>query len=153
MKTLKFITVCLGVVIISNVSYASLKNESKKTTETIQKTGQQAEIVAVENTLAFKTSPAGQPETVKKGEKLFKEKNCIICHQLDTKLVGPAVKEISKAYAGKKENLNSFLQGKSKSIIDPAQHAIMEPQIAITKAMSEADRMAIVEYLLSIGKK
>lgn len=153
MKTLKFITVCLGVAFITNVSFGSFKNESLRTTDTIQKTGQQAVIVVADNTFAFKSSPAGQSETVKKGEKIFKEKNCVICHQLDTKLIGPALKEISKVYAGKKENLNSFLKGNSKSIIDPAQHAIMEPQIAITKAMSEADRMAIVEYLLSIGKK
>jgi cytochrome c551/c552 len=89
-------------------------------------------------------------ENIAKGEKLFKENNCIICHQLNTKLIGPALKDVAKAYAGDKQKLNSFLKGDAKSIIDPAQHAIMEPQIAITKAMSEEDRMAIVEYLLSV---
>lgn len=153
MKTINYIAVCFVLVFISNVSRGISKNGNQKTTETLQQTSLQATIISEEKTFGAESGFADQPETVKKGEKLFKEKNCVVCHQLDTKLVGPAVKEISKVYAGKKENLNSFLKGTSKSIIDPAQHAIMEPQIAITKAMSDADRMAIVEYLLSVGKK
>ena len=151
MKTLNFITVCLAMVFITNVSCSSPKNDTQKTAETLQQTSPQATMTAEVNAPTPESSATDQSETVKKGEKIFKDKGCVVCHQLDTKVIGPAAKEISKAYAGKKENLNSFLKGSSKSIIDPAQHALMEPQIAITKAMSDADRMAIVEYLLSIG--
>jgi len=151
MKTLNFITVCLVIVFVTNVSCGSPKNDSQKTAVLEQKASPQVAISDEINTPTPESSPNNQSETVKKGEKIFKDKGCVVCHQLDTKVIGPAAKEISKAYAGKKENLNSFLKGSSKSIIDPAQHALMEPQIAITKAMSDADRMAIVEYLLSIG--
>lgn len=153
MKTLNFITVCLVMVVMANVSCGSSNGENQKSTETIVQTIPQEASIAEEKTLTAEPGFTDQSETVKKGEKIFKEKGCVVCHQLDTKLVGPALKEISKVYTGKKENLNSFLKGDSKSIIDPAQHAIMEPQIAITKTMSDADRMAIVEYLLSVGKK
>ncbi len=151
MKTLKFVMVCLLMVFITNVSCGTPKNDNQKTAELLQHVSPQAAMTAEVNIPTPESSPTDQLETVKKGEKLFKEKNCAVCHQLDTKLVGPALKDVSKAYAGKKEKLNSFLKGNSASIIDPAQHAIMEPQIAITKAMSDADRMAIVEYLLSIS--
>ncbi len=152
MKTLNFITLCLVMIFVINASYSSAKNDSQKTTETVQADSPKPKMLAESSTSALEASTPVASEDVSKGEKLFKEKNCAVCHQLDTKLVGPALKVISKTYAGKKEKLNSFLKGNSKSIIDPAQHAIMEPQIAITKAMSEEDRMAIVEYLLSIGQ-
>ncbi len=151
MKTLNFITGCLVMVFVTNVSCGSPKNDNQKTTETVQTDSPKPEMIAEASTPAPGSNPTDQSETVKRGEKIFKDKGCVVCHQLDVKLIGPATKEISKAYAGKKENLNSFLKGNSKSIIDPAQHALMEPQIAITKAMSDAERMAIVEYLLSIG--
>lgn len=143
MKTLNFIPLCLVIIFAINASHSSAKNDNKRPTETIQASSPKPKILA-------ESSTSVTLENVSKGEKLFKEKNCAICHQLDTKLVGPALKVISKTYAGKKEKLNRFLKGEAKSIIDPAQHAIMEPQIEITKNMSEADRMAIVEYLLSI---
>ncbi len=152
MKILKSVTVCLAMVFITNVSGSSSKNDIQKTGELLRHDRPQVTMTAELNTPTPVSGATDQSETVKKGEKLFKEKNCVVCHKLDTKLIGPAVKEISKTYAGKKENLNSFLKGNSKSIIDPAQHALMEPQIAITKAMSDAERMAIVEYILSIGQ-
>lgn len=103
-------------------------------------------------------APAAKSETVSatpvaangRGEKLFEDNGCMVCHQLNTKVVGPPLTEIAKAYKDNKKGLDEFLKGNAKSIIDPAQHAIMEPQIKITKEMSEEDRMAIVDYLLSV---
>jgi cytochrome c len=34
---------------------------------------------------------------------LAQKKNCLACHQIDKKLVGPAYKEISAKYAGQKD--------------------------------------------------
>ncbi len=150
MKTLKVVMVCLLMVFVINVSNSSPKNDDQNTAEKVQNNGPKMAIAAETGTPVLEVNALVNSENVSKGEKLFKEKNCAVCHQLDTKLVGPALKDVSKAYAGKKDKLNSFLKGNSVSIIDPAQHAIMEPQIAITKAMSDADRMAIVEYLLSV---
>ena len=150
MKTINFITICLLMVFISNVSYGSQNYGNQKTAENVKPSSPQVAMAAQINSPTSESGSADQSETIKKGEKIFKDKGCVACHQLDTKLIGPAVKEISKAYAGKMENLNSFLKGTSKSIIDPAKHVLMEPQIAITKAMSDTDRTAIVEYLLSV---
>lgn len=36
-------------------------------------------------------------------EALAKSKNCMTCHQLDKKVVGPAYKEVAKKYAAKDE--------------------------------------------------
>lgn len=37
---------------------------------------------------------------VQADEKLAKEKNCLTCHALDKKMVGPAFQEIAKKYKG-----------------------------------------------------
>ena len=150
MKRLNFMTVFLVMFFVISVSCSSPKSDNQKTAETVQTNSPKPEMAAEASTPAAEASAPVASENLAKGEKLFKDKGCVVCHQLNTKLVGPALKEVSKAYAGDKEKLNSFLKGDSKSIIDPAQHAIMEPQILITKAMSEADRMSIVEYLLSV---
>jgi len=36
-------------------------------------------------------------------QKLLKEKNCLACHTLDKKLVGPAYKDVAAKYAGQKD--------------------------------------------------
>ena len=36
-------------------------------------------------------------------EALAKSKNCLACHAIDKKLVGPAYKDIAKKYAGQKD--------------------------------------------------
>ena len=36
-------------------------------------------------------------------EALAKSKNCMACHAVDKKLVGPAYKEVAKKYAGQKD--------------------------------------------------
>lgn len=147
MRKLNFILIGVVLVIVLTISCNSPKSDNLKTVRTESPI---PEVITEVKMSAPKADAAVVSENVSKGEKLFKENNCAICHQLNTKLIGPSLKDISKTYAGKKEKLNSFFKGDSKSIIDPAQHAIMEPQIVITKAMSEEDRMAIVEYLLSI---
>jgi cytochrome c len=85
------------------------------------------------------------------GQKLYSDKGCLVCHQLNTKQVGPSVKDIAAAYSGNKEGLIAFLKGEGKPIVnsDPAQVAIMHTQIAITKALPADELDAIVNYILS----
>ncbi len=142
MKRLTFFALLLVPFLFLNISCGSPSKEKQSSTETAP-AGKSAPAAAVE-----KSSPA-PVATANRGEKLFKDNGCVVCHQLDTKVVGPPMKEIATAYKDNGKGLNEFLKGNAKSIIDPAQHAVMEPQIVITKAMSEEDRMAIVDYLLS----
>ena len=37
------------------------------------------------------------------GEDLAKAKNCMTCHKVDTKLIGPSYKEVAAKYAGQKD--------------------------------------------------
>lgn len=83
------------------------------------------------------------------GEEIFAGKGCVACHQLDAKTVGPSLKDIAAAYDGNKDGLTAFLKEEGEAIVDPAQAAVMQPQLAITKAMPAEELEAIVDYMLS----
>jgi cytochrome c len=83
------------------------------------------------------------------GEQLFKSKGCAACHQASVDTVGPSLKKIAQAYAGKEADLIKFLKGEGKAIVDPAKFAIMQPQLNATKSMSDEELKAMAEYILS----
>jgi len=83
------------------------------------------------------------------GKALFMENGCVACHNMDKKTVGPSVKEIGAAYAGKKDDLIKFLKGEGKAIVDPAQFAVMQPNLNTTKNMNAAQLGALADYFLN----
>ena len=83
------------------------------------------------------------------GEEFYAKSGCIACHQIDAKTVGPSIKDIAAAYVGNKEGLISFMNGEGEAIVDPTQAAIMQPQVEVTKAMSDEEREALADYVLS----
>jgi len=83
------------------------------------------------------------------GQSVFQSKGCAACHQASADTVGPSLKKIAKAYAGKKEELIKFLKGEGKAIVDPNKFAIMQPQLNTTKALSDKDLEALVDFILS----
>jgi cytochrome c len=93
-----------------------------------------------------------QSTSIEKGKRLFKNNACVGCHQEQNKLVGPTVKNIAAIYKAKKGNLITFLQGKSKPIVDKdaGQIAIMNASLGITKRMKVEDLKAISDYIMSI---
>ena len=83
------------------------------------------------------------------GSDLFMNNGCVACHQMDAKTVGPSIKEIGAAYADNADGLTSFLKGESDAIVDVAMAAVMAPQVETTKAMSDDERAAIVDYFMN----
>ena len=82
------------------------------------------------------------------GKELYTAKGCVACHQLETKTVGPSIKDIAAAYDGNKDGLIAFLKEEAEAIVDPAQAAVMKPQLAVTKALPTEELNAIVDYIL-----
>jgi cytochrome c len=138
MKKLSFIAASL--VFILGVSCSS-PNKEKSTSTTTEKS-------TTPETVGKSSKPTEVVASA--GQKLYSDKGCLVCHQLNTKLVGPAVKDIAAAYSGNKAGLTAFLKGEGKAIVDPSQASVMQPQIAITKALSAQDLDEIVDYILSI---
>jgi len=91
----------------------------------------------------------GDSEQIKKGKKLAMTNGCLACHKEHAKSVGPSYESVAKGYKEKGGNITKFLKGNAKSIIDPAQFAVMEVNLAITKKMSGDDLAALTAYIRS----
>jgi len=84
------------------------------------------------------------------GEKLFNEKTCATCHQMDTKVIGPSVKDIASMYKEKNGNMINFLKGTDAAIVDtdPGQVAIMKANLdGFVKDLSDVEIEALVTYM------
>lgn len=82
------------------------------------------------------------------GKEIFEGKgNCVACHQVDQKVIGPSIKEIVKIYKDKNGNIVSFLKGESDAIVDPAQFSVMQANLAITKTFSDEELKAVETYM------
>lgn len=83
-------------------------------------------------------------------DKLDAANKCIVCHQVDTKTVGPAYREVAKIYKEKNGNIVKFLKGEAKPIVDPANFAQMQPNLEKTKLLSGEDLATIAAYIRSL---
>lgn len=84
------------------------------------------------------------------GETIFKSQGCMSCHKKESiSKVNPSLAEISKAYQGKEEQLIKYLQGDSEAIVRPDKSNLMKRHIEKTKKLSDADRKALADYVLS----
>jgi cytochrome c len=84
------------------------------------------------------------------GQELFESKgNCISCHLVDQKVVGPSIQDIAKIYKTKNGNIVDFLKNDAKPIVDPSQYEVMKTNFVITKTMTDAELKAIEAYIYS----
>jgi cytochrome c len=84
------------------------------------------------------------------GKEIFEGKgNCVACHQVDQKVIGPSIQEIAKIYKDKNGNMVDFLKGESEAIVDPSQFAVMQANLEITKTFTEDELKAVEAYMNS----
>jgi len=84
------------------------------------------------------------------GEAIFKSQGCMSCHKKQsTSKVNPSLAEISMAYQGKEEQLIKYLKGESEAIVRPEKANLMKRHIEKTRNLSDADRKALADYILS----
>lgn len=100
--------------------------------------------------------PFGKPEaTTEKspevlGKEIFEGKgNCVACHQVNQKVIGPSLQEIAKIYKDKNGNMVNFLKAESEAIVDPAQFPVMQANLAITKTFTDEELKAVEAYINS----
>ncbi|GAB2543853.1 MULTISPECIES: c-type cytochrome [unclassified Simplicispira] len=79
-------------------------------------------------------------------EALAKSKNCMACHAVDKKLVGPAYKEVAKKYAGQKDaeaTLITHVMKGSKGVWGPVP-------MPANAQVNEAEAKKLVDWVLSL---
>ena len=87
------------------------------------------------------------------GKSIFEGKgNCVACHRIDEKLVGPSVQEMAKIYKTQNGDMVSFLKVEAKPIVDPSQYEEMKTNLALTKEMSDEELKGLEAYIYSTIK-
>ena len=87
------------------------------------------------------------------GKSIFEGKgNCVACHKIDEKLVGPSVQDIAKIYKAQNGDIVSFLKDEAIPIVDPSQYEVMKTNLALTKAMSDEELKGLEAYIYSKTK-
>ena len=86
-----------------------------------------------------------------RGEAIFKSNGCVFCHKLEGVSSGtiPSLSDLAEAYKGKKERLIQYLKGEVDPIIKPKRAIIMKRQLEKTKALSDSERTALADFMLS----
>lgn len=139
MKNHRTIIKILAVVFFASLQLlVSCKKESQESFGTPQTT--------TESTDEGMVAETKSPEAL--GKEIFEGKgNCVACHQVDKKVIGPSIEEIAKIYHEQKGDIVAFLFKDAKPIVDPSQYEVMKTNFAITKAMSNDELMALEAYI------
>jgi cytochrome c len=80
-------------------------------------------------------------------EELAKKKNCLACHQVATKVVGPAYKDVAAKYAGQKDAVDKLT---AKVLAGGAGVWGQIPMPANKGMVSEAEAKTLVTWILSL---
>ena len=81
------------------------------------------------------------------GEALFKKNNCTTCHNVDKKVVGPALKDVAAKYRGNGE-AQATLEKKVRS--GGSGNWGSMPMPPAPKSVSDADLKTIIQWVLSL---
>ena len=129
------------ILLISILALNSCNTDKKTTLSTDNAVPERAEL--------------SQDSKIFLGNRLFSEKTCITCHDVNTKKIGPSVVDIMHVYKDKKASIVDFLKGHSKPIVDttPSQVAIMQANIdGFLKNISDVELDAIATYMLHVDE-
>lgn len=77
---------------------------------------------------------------------LAKEKNCLACHAVDAKLVGPAYKAVAQKYAGKPGAVQMLVNAVLHGHVGTWGQVPMPPNTDVTPAQAKQ----LVEWILSL---
>lgn len=79
---------------------------------------------------------------------LAQKKNCMACHAVDKKLVGPAYKDVAAKYAGQKDAVDKL----SQKVIKGGAGVWGPVPMPANTAVSDAEAKQLVQWILSQKK-
>jgi cytochrome c len=79
-------------------------------------------------------------------EELAKKHNCLVCHQIDKKVVGPSYKDVAAKYASDKTAEAKLFDKVKKGGVGVWGQVPMPPNAAVP----DADVKALVKWILSL---
>jgi cytochrome c len=102
--------------------------------------------VAVVVALFAAFAPRPARAAIPPGEKLFESNDCVTCHAIDHKIVGPSYVDVAKKFAGQKGAVQTLVDAVKNGHVGTWGMVPMPPH----PNMSDAEIKEIVEWILSL---
>lgn len=94
-------------------------------------------------------TPVIKPQDIEEGKMLLTKSDCLACHKVDTKVVGPAYTDVAKKYPYSTANVDLL----SSKIINGGSGAWGAVPMAAHPSLAAADVKKMVTYILSLNAK
>lgn len=134
MKKIVLTTAAIILALVTNNSFA--QTQTKKTVTTRKTVTKTTSVVNKKPTAA----------DLEQGKELISKADCLSCHKLDVKIVGPAYKDVAKKYPASEANYEML----SKKVIAGGSGNWGPVAMTPHPAIPPADVKKMVEYILSI---
>jgi len=128
------------ILIVLGVCSIILACNSAEKSESTEDTTSATETVTVNNGAATVSTGSA------KGEQLISGSDCLTCHKVDVKIVGPAYVDVANKYEATEANIE-MLAGK---IINGGSGSWGEIPMAPHSALTSDDAKEMVKYILSL---
>lgn len=116
-------------------SFAQTKKPVKKTTKTV--------------TTKTSSTNSSSKADIEEGKNLISKSDCLACHQLKTKVVGPAYTAVAAKYPATGANIDKL----AEKIIKGGAGAWGQMPMSPHPQIAEADAKKMVKYILSLKGK
>jgi len=87
-----------------------------------------------------------------KEKNMFHELKCDVCHKADSSGNTPSLKDMAEGYQGKEAHLVGYLKGDIAPLLKPAGGGAMKRYLEKTKALSDAERKSLADFIMSQSK-
>jgi cytochrome c len=121
-------------------------NEENKNSQIGADTAASATTTAPAADAATTPAPAPVAAAGKDGKALIEGSDCLTCHKIDAKLIGPAYKEVAKKYENNEKNIKLL----GEKVLKGGQGVWGEIPMAGHPNLSLEDAEAMVKYILSL---
>ena len=142
---MKKIILVLAVCSVIAACGGNSKSGSADSTTAANQTAKQQEPNA--DTNANKTGTESTA-ALSPGAKLISSNDCLTCHKIDTKVIGPAYKDVAAKYPATEANIDTL----ANKVIKGGKGNWGDVPMAAHPSLSVADAKTMVTYILSLKK-
>ena len=139
---MKVLVLISSIVVIAACNNGSSDKNKQDTTPPLSQTNNELETLV--DTLGFHTD--SDTNRFEKGSELIAKSDCLACHKVKEKLVGPAYTAVAAKYPATEESINYL----SDKIIKGGKGVWGEIPMTPHPAISKADAAAMARYVLSL---
>jgi cytochrome c len=139
-----FVVLCISAVITA--CGGNSKTGTADSTAAANQTAKQSESSTDTNANKTGTETSGAPTSP--GAKLLAASDCLTCHKVDIKVIGPAYQDVAAKYPATEANIDTL----ANKVIRGGKGNWGDVPMAAHPTVSQSDAKEMVKYILSLKK-